>query len=232
MKNAVMLNAWTLYKEATAANPEYKNRATFAAALREAWAQAKRAERTASEEWQSKGGESQFTALVKMVYTVRRHAERDGYAFAEWVQTADDARTAAAEAWAILAERLDKDNGETDGNGLSRLMYNAARAAVMRIHRAELKHASALKSRTTEDGKTLEVLDLAASVMGEQSDSPEAAAIRLDLIERALETTEERTIAVYLAAGHTVRDIAAIMGMSKSAVDRRIQGFRARFAAL
>ena len=58
--------------------------------------------------------------------------------------------------------------------------------------------------------------------------APEETAIQRDLLALLLQTDEERRIAGRMAEGLSVREIAAALGMSKSAVQRRIDHIRNR----
>ena len=57
---------------------------------------------------------------------------------------------------------------------------------------------------------------------------PEENAVQRDLLARLLQSDEDRSIAGRMAEGLTVREIAAALGMSKSAVQRRINNIRNR----
>ena len=69
---------------------------------------------------------------------------------------------------------------------------------------------------------------LLASGCAAKAPAPEETAIRRDLLALLLQTDEERRIAGRIAEGLSVREIAAALGMSKSAVQRRIDHIRNR----
>lgn len=233
-KSGIMRKAWSLYREITTAEPECRSRAQFALCLKEAHRIANTAA-NARREWEQMTGAQQYEALTRMAWAVKRRAEATGRGIdTEWILSADDAQTVAADAWLRVSSALDRNDQREDPRPLGYILYAACTQAAHSISRAEIRHVSACTSADairaanpdTNNGQNL--LDLrssctAAPINGNPAD---AYTIRA-AIDAAAGDDATREIIVRLAAGHTVRDIAAAIGMSKSAVQRRIDKIRA-----
>lgn len=233
-KSQIMRQAWNLYREIIATAPECRSRAQFALCLKEAH-RAARAAQSARREWENMSGEEQYTALIRMAWTVKHRAEATGRAAdTAWMRTADDAQTVAAEAWPRVAPAIARNEQSDEPRPLSHILYAACTQAAHVIARSEYRHAAnccQLTSTADADGDdyTQTPLDYLPSVTAAPVSSPEDAAITRAAIEAAAVDNTDRAIIRALADGHTVRTIAAALGMSKSAVQRRIDKIRARY---
>ena len=106
-------------------------------------------------------------------------------------------------------------------------VYSACAQAANTIARREKRYFSATASLTMEDGEMTDLFDMNAVHVLPAPD-PEENAVQRDLLARLLQSDEDRSIAGRMAEGLTVREIAAALGMSKSAVQRRIDHIRNR----
>lgn len=233
-KSQIMRKAWSLYRATVAEFPETRSRAQFALCLKEAH-RAAYAATAARREWENMSGEEQYTALQKMAWTVKHRAEATGRAAdTEWIRTPDDAQTVAADAWPRVAPALTRNEQSDEPRPLSHILYAACTQAAHVVSRAEYRHAAnccQLTNTADADGDdcTQTPLDYLPSVTAAPVSSPEDAAITRAAIEAAAADNIDRAIIRALADGHTVRTIAAAIGMSKSAVQRRIDKIRARY---
>lgn len=233
-KAQIMRQAWSLYRATVAEFPETRSRAQFALCLKEAH-RAAHAATAARREWENMSGEEQYTALQKMAWTVKHRAEATGRAAdTEWIRTPDDAQTVAADAWPRVAPALTRNEQSDEPRPLSHILYAACTQAAHVVSRAEYRHAAnccQLTNTADADGDdcTQTPLDYLPSVTAAPVSSPEDAAITRAAIEAAAADNIDRAIIRALADGHTVRTIAAAIGMSKSAVQRRIDKIRARY---
>ena len=158
--------------------------------------------------WRGMSDEEQYTALQKMAWTVRRGGSKRG---AEWIQTQDDAMNVAAEAWLRMGAALERNERADEPRPLNLILYSACAQA----------------AKTMEDGEMTDLFDMNAVHVLPAPD-PEENAVQRDLLARLLQSDEDRSIAGRMAEGLTVREIAAALGMSKSAVQRRIDHIRNR----
>lgn len=234
-KSQIMRQAWSLYHATVAQFPECKSRAQFAVCLKAAH-EAARAAQSARREWDGMDGEQQYTALIKMAWTVKHRAEATGRtADTAWIRTPDDAQTVAAEAWPRVAPALTRNEQADEPRPLAHILFAACTQAAHTIARAEYRHAAnccQLYAVPTEDGDSAQtVADIAPGVTAAPTSSPEDAAITRAAIEAAAADNIDRQIISALAAGYTVRTIAATIGTSKSSVQRRIDRIRARYLA-
>ena len=177
---------------------------------------------SASAAWRSMSDEEQYTALQKMAWTVRRGGSKRG---AEWIRTQDDAMTVAAEAWLRMDAALERNERAVEPRPLELILYSACAQAANTIGRREKRYSSATVSLTMEGDEMSDLFNLNAAYA---RSTPEENAVRRDLLARLLQTDEDRSIAGRMAEGLTVREIAAALGMSKSAVQRRINNIRNR----
>ena len=189
-------------------------RVTFAAALRIAYAEYAA---SAAAEWAAKTPEEQYNALLAMAwyeYGQRdaRIDRRTGEALPNvftWVNPAapaDDIRAVAHEAYIRLIGYL--DDPRRAELPLSRLMSRAVIISAQKISRAERRNPTA-----------------------ERAPNPEAGAIIVDSIERASKDDIDRAIIAALAAGYSAREIGQRLGMSHTAINKRVRAIRDRYAA-
>ena len=237
MKSAIFTRAHALTRAALQPGDDY--RVTFAAALRIAYAEYAA---SAAAEWAAKTPEEQYDALVAMAwyeYGQRdaRIDRRTGEALPNvftWVNPAapaDDIRAVAHEAYIRLLGYLD-DPRRAD-LPLSRLMSRAVIISAQKISRAERRNPTGLKQRQNPndpDGEPLEYID-AQSPTAERAPNPEAGAIIVDSIDRAARDDIDRTIIAALAAGYSAREIGQRLGMSHTAINKRVRAIRDRYAA-
>lgn len=235
-KSQIMRQAWSLYRATVAEFPETRSRAQFAICLKEAH-RAAQAATAARREWEAMGGEAQYAVLIRMAWTVKHRAEATGRAAdTEWIRTPDDAQTVAAEAWPRVAPALTRNEQSDEPRPLSHILFAACTQSSHVISRAEYRHVSnccQLTSTADADGDdyTQTPLDILPSVTAAPISSPEDIATTRAAIEAAAADNIDRAIIRALADGHTVRAIAAAIGMSKSAIQRRIDRIRARYLA-
>lgn len=235
-KSQIMRQAWSLYRATVAEFPETRSRAQFAICLKEAH-RAAQAATAARREWENMSGEEQYTALQKMAWTVKHRAEATGRGIdTEWIRTPDDAQTVAADAWPRVAPALTRNEQNAEPRPLAHILFAACTQSAHVISRAEYRHVSnccQLTSTADADGDdyTQTPLDILPSVTAAPISSPEDIATTRAAIEAAAADKIDRAIIRALADGHTVRAIAAALGMSKSAVQRRIDKIRARYLA-
>lgn len=235
-KSQIMRQAWSLYRATVAEYPETRSRAQFAICLKEAHRTA-RAAQSARREWENMSGEEQYTALIRMAWTVKHRAEATGRAAdTEWIRTPDDAQTVAADAWPRVAPALTRNEQTAEPRPLAHILFAACTQAAHVISRAEYRHTAnccQLTSTADADGGdcTQTPLDIQPSVTAAPVSSPEDVATTRAAIEAAAADNIDRAIIRALANGHTVRAIAAAIGTSKSAVQRRIDRIRARYLA-
>lgn len=135
--------------------------------------------------------------------------------------------TAAAEAWLRMGAALERNERADEPRPLNLILYSACAQAANTIARREKRYFSATASLTMEDGEMTDLFDMNAVHVLPAPD-PEENAVQRDLLARLLQSDEDRSIAGRMAEGLTVREIAAALGMSKSAVQRRIDHIRNR----
>lgn len=233
-KSQIMRKAWSLYRATVAEFPETRSRAQFAVCLKEAHRAAREAQ-SARREWQSMDGEAQFTALIRMAWTVKHRAEATGRAAdTEWIKRPDDAQTVAADAWPRVAPALTRNEQSDEPRPLSHILFAVCTQSAHVIARAEFRHTDncyQITSTADADGDdcTQTPLDYLPSVTAAPASSPEDIATTRAAIEAAAADTIDRQIIRALAAGYTVRAIAAHIGTSKSSIQRRIDRIRARY---
>ena len=174
--------------------------------------------------WRGMSDEEQYTALQKMAWTVRRGGSKRG---AVWIQTQDDAMYVAAEAWLRMGAALERNERADEPRPLNLILYSACAQAANTIARREKRYFSATASLTMEDGEMTDLFDMNAVHVLPAPD-PEENAVQRDLLARLLQSDEDRSIAGRMAEGLTGREIAAALGMSRSAVQRRINNIRNR----
>ena len=239
MKSAIFTRAHALTRSTLEAFPGASYAVTFAAALRIAYEEQRSSARA---QWDAKTPEEQYNALLAMAwyeYGQRdaRMDRRTGEALPNvftWVNPAapaDDIRAVAHEAYIRLIGYLgDPRRAELP---LSRLMSRAVIISAQKISRAERRNPTGLKQRQNPndpDGEPLEYID-AQSPTAERAPNPEAASIIRDSISRAAKDDTDRAIMDALARGYSAREIAPRVGMSHTAVNKRIAKLRERYTA-
>lgn len=233
-KSQIMRKAWSLYRATVAEFPETRSRAQFAICLKEAH-RAAQAATAARREWENMSGEEQYTALQRMAWTVKSRAETTGRsADTAWMRTADDAQTVAAEAWPRVAPALARNEQAEEPHTLAFILFAACTQAVHTIARAEYRHTANcchIIADADSGAANQSLMDVLPSVTATPASSPEDAAIIRATIEATATDSTDRIILHGLAIGRTVRDIAAALGISKSAVQRRIDTIRSRYRA-
>ena len=238
-KSQIMRPAWSLYRATVAEFPETRSRAQFALCLKEAHRIAN-TDANARREWEQLTGAQQFEALTRMTWAVRKRAEATGRGIdTEWIRTPDDAQTVAADAWPRVLSALDRNDQREDPRPLVFILYAACTQAAHSISRAEIRHVSAcisadaIAAATPDTNNGQSLLDIRSSCTAApiSGDPEEGYTIRAAIDAAAAGDDATREIIARLAAGYTVRDIAAAIGMSKSAVQRRIDKVRAAYLA-
>lgn len=237
-KSQIMRQAWSLYRATVAEFPETRSRAQFALCLKEAHRIANTAA-NARREWEQMTGAQQFEALTRMAWAVRKRAEATGRGIdTEWIRTPDDAQTVAADAWPRVLSALDRNDQREDPRPLWFILYAVCTQAAHSISRAEIRHVSAcisadaIAAATPDTNNGQSLLDIrssctAAPISGYPADGYSIRAA----LDTAAGDKAGRAIVAGIAAGYTVRELADQLGMSKSAVQRRIDKIRAAYLA-
>lgn len=228
---AVMNRAHALTRATLAEYPTADYRATFRAALSLAWKDC-----TARAQWETMSGDEQYNALLRMVWYAKRRdsaaCDRLGNERAPhmaWIESTDDARAVAHDAFCRMPRLLDRFDGEKP---LPLILYKAVAAAAQYIDRAEKRHANAIRTTETDGGETVEyIIDNAAPTAEHIAPNPEQGAIIADSIDRACADDIDREIVRALAYGLKQREIAAAVGISQQAIAKRIARIRDRYAA-
>lgn len=239
MKSAIFTRAHAITRAAIQPGDDY--RVTFAAALRIAYEEARSSARA---QWAAMTPEQQYNALLAMAW--HEYGQRDARSMIRdgqpvqlpnvftWIDPrnpAEDVRAVAHDAYIRLISYL--DDPRRAELPLSRLLSRAVIMAAQKIDRAERRNPSGLRQRRNDndpDGEPLEYID-AQSPTAERAANPETAAIIGDSISRAAKDDTDRTIMRALAAGYSAREIAQRIGMSHTAVNKRVRGLRERYAA-
>lgn len=220
MKNRKMIvrRAWGFYRTTVRQYPDARTRVTLAECFRAAWKTP-----GARLDWDALndgGGAAALHALACMAWRVKARTEADGRPWADWIQTPDDARSVAGEAWTRVPAMLDRAELAGDDLPLAIFLYRATAAAVRRIYRDE--HAGIIAEEyDPEYGRHNPDAD---------ADPADRAATR-DAINRAALDDTDRAIISAIVRGYTVRQIAEMTATTKSTVQRHIDAIRARLAA-
>lgn len=233
MKNlhVIMTRAHELTRAALQPGDNYA--VTFAAALRIAWEEASRP--SAADEWTAMSGEEQYNALWRMTLHCYKRDQASGPdaegktqrapAFG-WIKDADDLRAVAHEAYIRVIALLDSTE---DGEELRRILWKAVMRAARYIDRQERRNPSALRKIVDDDGEELEEIDTTSPTAERIAPDPYTAAAVLDSIDRAAKDAKDLAIMRALAAGYSARQIGDALGMSRTAINKRIAAFRARY---
>ena len=221
----IMNDAWSLYRETTAADPAAANRATFSACLKFAWERepARYAEKVRSE-WNAMGAARQLDACRKMAFSAAGTYAGKTSGYVDFSRL--DPEDLASDTWIILQGRIDTLEAiQTARNRkgqlplpLGVLLHRAAAEAIRRAIRG---------ADSAEIGG--EAYETAARTMPDTSDPAESAAVR-DALD-SVRDPERRAVLEMVIQGLTVREIAAAMGKSKSAVQRMIDAIRLQLTA-
>ena len=209
---------------------------TFAAALKIAYAEYGK---SAAELWTSYSDDEKYNALKAMAgYEYQRRDSRSMIRNGQlvplanvftWVNpanVADDLTSVAHQAYIKVIDYL-ADERRADWT-LSRILSRAVIIAAQKISRAERRNPSALR----HDNEGREFIDTQDQATAEPiAPDPYIAAAVLDSIERAAKDDKDRLIMKALAYGYTARQIAAALGMSHTAINKRIAGIKARYEA-
>lgn len=258
---AVNARAAALYREAVREYPEARNRATWAECMREAVKEYREAVKNynARAEWESMSGEEQLETLKRAaanmpdflmsVSYINGNGEKDfrldktvlwmvpesrgGQGIVPWAEAVE---TVAAEAWIVLAERMEAYDG---GKPLVALVYNACRIAV---HRLDKLYHDAPRTKRMKDGKQIALYGGAAGAcewndlnaaraprsLAWKAESPEAAYIAREAVEELTHDENDKRIVTALERGFTQKEIAAAMGISQPAIAKRVKAMKNR----
>lgn len=177
-------------------------------------------------EWENMDGPAQLDAIIGSIYTARKTWSRNGWGFAVMVQDRDSIETIANEAWPLIDDLLSRCES------LGVVLYRAVTTAAQRLHRQEMAWTGRTKSAQMEDdgGAVIDLWEAVAMRSASQATQagPELSAMVRHDLEALAETQEDKTIMDLLGAGYTVRQIADIIGKTKSTVQRRIDKIRIR----
>ena len=177
-------------------------------------------------EWETMDGPAQLDAIIGSIYTARKTWSRNGWAFAGLVQDRDSIETIANEAWPLVADL----SGRCDSLGVA--LYRAVTTATQRLYRQEMAWTGRTMSAQMEDddGTVIDLWEAVAvrSAFQATQAGPEMSAMVRHDLEALAETEEDKTIMHLLGAGYTVRQIANMIGKTKSTVQRRIDKIRTR----
>ena len=210
--------------------------ATFSAALKIAYAEYGK---SAAEIWNSYSDTEKYSALKSMAGYEYQHREsrmmrKNGQIISlpnvwTWVSPA-----AVAQAVEMVANDayiyLDGYFTNRPEWALSRMLSRAVIAAAQYIDRQERRNPSALKNVTDDNGNALQVIDLAAKgPTAEHMPAPESAAIINDAIYRAARDDTDRLIIKAKAAGYSNREISERIGMTHTAINKRLASIRRRY---
>lgn len=189
----------------------------------------------AAAEWSAMDGAHQYEALWRMtLHCYKRDQasgpDADGQTIRQpvfgWIKTEDDLRAVAHEAYIRVCALLDTAE---EGEELRRILWKAVMRAARYIDRQERRNPSALRKIVDEDGNEREEIDTTSPTAEHIAPDPYTAAAVLDSIERAAKDDKDRLIMKALAYGYTARQIADVLGMSHTAINKRIAAFRTRY---
>lgn len=177
-------------------------------------------------EWDSMDDVQKYDALIGSIYTARKTWRRNGWGFAVMVQDRDSVETIASEAWPLVIDLL----GRCESLGVA--LYRAVTTAAQRLYRQEMAWRGRTVSAQMEDdgGAVIDLWEAVAVRSASQATQagPEISAmVRRDL-EALASDDGDRAIMDLLGAGYTVRQIADMIGKTKSTVQRRIEKIRDR----
>lgn len=193
---------------------------------------------TAHAEWIALSGEQQADYLIRMTYFEykRRDARRtkDGkqlpnvFTWIDPARVSDDLQAVANEAYIRVCTMLD-DPRHAD-KSLQRIISRAIIRAAEYISRQERRNASAATRRTDDNGNEYDAIDIYAGPAAARPADPESAAILRDRIDRAAKDDKDRAIIRLLALEYSARQISDMIGLSHTAINKRIAGIKSRAA--
>lgn len=236
---AVMDTARKMYRATVKDDPTLRSRAQWAICLRQAWAEYGK---SAAEIWDGMSGEAQREMLIRFCWYEYKHdAGRynaktgknippifywlDGKHFDE---ISDYLEEVANSAWCRIAETIDSAEEEVP---LARIASRAIKAEAAKLQRAELKHASALRTTTDpETGEERSIIDTKAGAEAARIESPETGAVIADLIDRACKDETDRIVIADRIGGYTQTETAALLNIGQRAISKRLDGIRDRLA--
>lgn len=177
-------------------------------------------------EWENMDGPAQFDAIIGSIYTAGKTWRRNGWSFAGIIRDRDSVETIVADAWPLVSDLL----GRCDSLGVA--LYRAVTTAAQRLQRDTMRWGDRTAPAEIEgrDGVIVDLWDAVpcqSPTMPMASD-PAGVAIVRDAIDRATEDDTDSDIIALLEAGYTVRQIADMLGLSKSTTQRRIDRIRQR----
>lgn len=259
--SAVNARAAALYRETVREYPEARNRATWAACMREAVKEYREAVKNynARAEWESMSGEEQLEILKRAAAKMPDFLmsvpyidddgnkafrmdksvlwmvpeSRGGQGLIPWKKAVE---TVAAEAWIILAERMEAYDG---GKPLLIMVYDACKIAVRRLDRI---YHDAPRTKRTKDGKQIALYGGAAGAvewndmsaaraphsLAWKAESPEAAYISREAVEELTHDENDNRIVNALERGYTQKEAAAALGISQPAIAKRVRNMKSR----
>lgn len=236
---AVMETARKMYRSIVKDDPSLRSRAQWSICLRQAWSEYGL---TAAEIWENMTGEAQREMLIRFCWYEYKHdAGRYNAKTGKnippifyWLEgkhpaeVADYLEEVANSAWCRIAVTIyDAD----EKIPLSRIVSRAIKAEAAALQRAELKHASAIRSKTDpETGEERSVIDTKAGAAAAHMDGPERAAILSDLIDRACKDAADRLVIADRIAGYTQTETGDVLGIGQRTIAKRLDGIRDRLA--
>ena len=177
-------------------------------------------------EWENMDGPAQFDAIIGSIYTAGKTWRRNGWSFAGLIQDRDSVETIASESWPIVVDML----GRCDSLGVA--LYRAVTTAAQRLYRQEMAWRGRTMSAQMEDddGTVIDLWGAVAVRSASQATQagPEISAMVRHDLEALAGDDSDRAIMDLLGAGYTVRQIADMIGKTKSTVQRRIDKIRTR----
>ncbi len=212
--------------------------------LRRAWTEAKDPADAVVKEWKRLSAEKQVEWLKKCI--VRAAKDVIGYSTechyhqfnerAAWGLHGHDFDEFVSQAWIALQDafnRLPAVNERRAAKGLPprslvSLVYNAAKAAIMKIWESDKKHGQAIQDPeiVNDNGNIESWTETRVAAAGYNTEA--SAIIRADLQRFTASRDEtDRKIIYALAEGYTERQIGKSVGISGVAVHKRIVKIRA-----
>lgn len=246
---SIFAAAHAMTREAVKAYGGADYRATFGAALRRAWRDAKKAARVekytadagraavaALTDWATLDDAGKVDAIRRAVWSAAaRHGAFIGIPAADVLT--DDINAYVNETWLHIGGKLDSsaENAEkiTARNvarakiavpalTLNALLMQPARAAIAQIYRDTRKHAAHdVHGYTDDDGAEFDPFALIAAL-----DDVEAAAVAAAAVEKFAATRDEIDRAIINRNGKTTRQLAAELRISAMAISKRAAKMR------
>lgn len=239
---AIMCKAWDLFR---ASDEGESSSRSFGTCLKMAWANAKNEPARVVASWRAMTEKQQYNMLKANVRRAAkdeiRYSTEDHYnEFNEdiaWLMQAHDLDGFVNDAWLKLMEALDEDHleqlnerrAETGKMNISlvSLVYRSACYAIRCVYRAEVKHVRArVQVVKDKNGDDVEYIDTMAS---SRRDNTEAAAMAAVGLEQFLNSRDEidRIIIEAKRDGYTLKEIAAMVGISEVAIHKRMKKIKA-----